>query len=125
MFFEALLFLQAQHPPLHFAGEAAPGCTLTDGATRDLNLMVQRAAGRGAMQRLQPGVGWTDAAPLRALFTAQPLMLRIDDQAAVAVPAWSLAVSTQAAHQRWWADGAGAAPQAWWLAFDPNTGASS
>ena len=116
--------LRTGSAPLHFAGEAAPGCTLTDGATRDLNLMVQRAAGRAAMHRLQPGVGWTDAAPLRALFTAEPLALRIDDQAAVAVPAWSLAISTQAAHQRWWADGTGATPLAWWLAFEPKPGVS-
>jgi environmental stress-induced protein Ves len=112
--------LHADSSPLHFAGEAAPGCTLIDGATRDLNLMVQRAAGRGAMQRVQPAVGWTETAPLRALFTAELLSLQVDDQPAVAVPAWTLALGTQAAHQRWLADDAGARPQAWWLAFEPK-----
>jgi uncharacterized protein len=33
--------------PLAFPGEAAPGCRLIDGPTRDLNLMVRRGA-RGA-----------------------------------------------------------------------------
>jgi environmental stress-induced protein Ves len=114
--------LHADGAPLPFAGEAAPGCTLIGGATRDLNLMVKRAAGRGAMQRVQPGLAWTDAAPLRALFTAEPLSLMIDHQPAVAVPARTLAVGTQAAHQRWQVDGTGQVPQAWWLAFEPTAG---
>ena len=39
-----------QHsPPLHFAGEAAPGCWLTDGPTRDFNLMLRRGSGQAAM----------------------------------------------------------------------------
>lgn len=117
--------LHADSAPLPFAGEAAPGCTLIAGTTRDLNLMVQRAAGHGAMQRVQPGTAHASAAPLRALFTAEPLSLRIDDQPALTVPAWTLAVSTRAAHQRWLAAGGGATPQAWWLAFEPNTGVSS
>lgn len=113
--------LHADSAPLPFAGEDAPGCTLIAGATRDLNLMVQRAAGRGAMQRVQPSIGWISAAPLRALFTAEPLSLRIDDHPAAAVPAWTLAVGTQATHQRWQADAAGSAPQAWWLDVTPTT----
>lgn len=111
--------LHADSAPLHFAGEAAPGCTLIAGATRDLNLMVRRAAGRGAMQRLQPGVAWTSAAPLRALFTAEALSLSTDDRPAVAVPAWTLAIDTHAAHQRWQVGGTGAAPRAWWLEVEP------
>ncbi len=37
--------------PLVFPGEAAPGCRLIDGPTRDLNLMTRRDAGRISMQR--------------------------------------------------------------------------
>ncbi len=34
-----------------FRGEAAPHCELLDGPTRDLNLMIRREAGHGAMRR--------------------------------------------------------------------------
>lgn len=111
--------LRPDSAPLCFAGEAAPGCVLLDGATRDLNLMVSRAAGRASMQRVAVGPAWVSAAPLRALFAAEPLSLQIGGQAPMAVPAWTLAVSTQAAHERWQAHGATAAPQAWWLDFEP------
>lgn len=36
---------------LAFPGEAAPGCRLLDGPTRDLNLMARREAGRLSMRR--------------------------------------------------------------------------
>jgi uncharacterized protein len=48
-----------------FAGEAAPGCRLIDGPTRDLNLMARRDAGRASMQRTPPA---TRTAPWRGLF---------------------------------------------------------
>lgn len=48
-----------------FAGEAAPGCRLIDGPTRDLNLMARRDAGRATMQRTPPA---TSTAPWRAVF---------------------------------------------------------
>ena len=49
--------LQRGHAGVAFAGEAAPGCTLLGGPTRDLNLMVRRDAGRPSMQRAGPRAG--------------------------------------------------------------------
>jgi environmental stress-induced protein Ves len=111
--------------PLHFAGEAAPACALLAGATRDLNLMVQRAAGQGSMQRVAGARPWLSAAPLRALFTTEPLHLQTDDGPAIAVPAWTLAIHTDAAGQRWATDAKSARPAAWWLAFAAHAAASS
>jgi uncharacterized protein len=36
--------LRVGDAPVHFAGEAAPPCTLVHGPTRDLNLMLRRGA---------------------------------------------------------------------------------
>jgi hypothetical protein len=110
--------------PLHFAGEAAPGCALLAGATRDLNLMVQRAAGRGTMQRAADGLPWVSTAPLRALFTTEPLHLQAGDGPAIAVPAWTLAIHTNAARQRWAMAAASARPAAWWLSFTTHAAAA-
>lgn len=53
--------------PLYFDGGDAPGCTLIDGPTQDLNLMLRGASGR--MQAVQPGVAWHADHRLRALYT--------------------------------------------------------
>lgn len=123
----APLRLDTASAPLAFAGEAAPGCKLVDGATRDLNLMLRRGAGQAAMQRARPGQPWTSAAPLRALFSTAAVQLQIDQRPPLPVPAWSLAVCAPAPHQRWTLQPAPAAtPQpasACWLEFQPSEGA--
>lgn len=121
-----LQFGDAQHrlrtdsAPLFFDGAAAPGCKLLGGATRDLNLMCQRHAGRAQMLRVQAGAEWHSAAPLRALFTTAPLRLMIDGSPAAELPAWTLAIGTQAAQQRWCVVDAAHAAPAWWMAFAPH-----
>ena len=113
--------------PLCFAGESAPGCTLLQGATRDLNLMAQRAAGQAAMQRAVPALAWLSPSPLRALFTAEPMSLQIDNAPPLPVPAMTLAIATQAGGQHWLlvpassTSRAGSAAPAWWLDFQPTT----
>ena len=47
--------LTADSEPLAFDGAEAPGCRLTSGPTRDLNLMVQHRAGQAWMQRALAG----------------------------------------------------------------------
>ena len=42
--------------PLHFDGGLAPGCTLIDGPTQDLNLMVR--GGSACVLPVQSGVAW-------------------------------------------------------------------
>jgi len=59
--------LRAGDAPLAFDGAAAPGCRLLDGATRDLNLMLQGVD--GAM-RLADDEPWSDEGCWRALFVA-------------------------------------------------------
>ena len=49
--------LQRGQAGVAFAGEAAPGCTLLGGPTRDLNLMVRRDAGRPSRPRAGPRAG--------------------------------------------------------------------
>ena len=127
--------LTTNSAPLCFAGEDAPACALLHGATRDLNLMAQRAAGQAAMQRAVPALAWVSPSPLRALFTAQPMRLQRDNAPPLPVPAMTLAIATQAGGQRWRAlrpgggsptDASGPAhaknpASAWWLEFQPTT----
>lgn len=119
--------LTADSAPLCFAGEDAPACALLHGPTRDLNLMAQRAAGRAAMQRAVPAVAWVSPSPLRALFTAEAMLLQIDNSPPLPVPAMTLAIATQAGGQRWRVmptgstSRAASAAAAWWLDFQPTT----
>lgn len=114
------LVLDAQSPPARFEAEQAPHCSLQGGATRDLNLMSRRDAGEAHMQRAVNGAEWRSAAPLRALFSALPVRLQIDHTDAATLPAWTLAVSNHAAHQRWRALAPGDSMQAWWMDFQPQ-----
>jgi uncharacterized protein len=119
--------LTCDSPPLQFAGEAAPACWLTDGPTRDLNLMLQRGSGQALLQDAMPGQPWRHSAPLRGLVTTAALQLRIDDRPAQQVPAWSLVLATSAAAQVWCVDDASpprpAGARALWLAFTPAAAA--
>lgn len=111
--------LDADGAPLHFDGADAPHCTLPGGPTRDLNLMLRSDAGHGTLQRVQADDEWFSRAPLRALFSAEPALLQIDDNDAARLPAFGLAVSTHGARQRWRVAG-GEARHAWWMAFEPK-----
>jgi uncharacterized protein len=111
--------VQADGTPVHFRGEAAPPCELLDGPTRDLNLMIQRDAGRGAMQRAQPGEDFGARDTFRALFTADPLTLQIDGADAARVPAMALLWADGSA-QSTWRVAADTPPRAWWIHFQPR-----
>lgn len=55
---------------LQFDGALGPHCRLLSGATRDMNLMLRGAdANLGAMAGVVSGQVWSNAMPLRALFT--------------------------------------------------------
>ncbi len=101
--------------PIDFDGAAAPHCRLIDGPTRDLNAMALASAGRCRLQRAAAGQDWRSAAPLRAMFCTESVVLRIDGQA-TALPAAALAWCDAAAGQRWQID----VPRAWWLDFQPR-----
>ena len=105
--------------PLHFRGEAAPDCELLDGATRDLNLMLRRDAGHGALQLAQAGDDFAARARFRALFTADALTLQIDGADALQLPPFALAWADGGAHGVW-RIAADAPVRAWWIHFEPN-----
>jgi environmental stress-induced protein Ves len=104
---------------LAFRGEAAPHCELLDGATRDLNLMLRRDAGHGAMQRAQAGEEVAPRARFRALFSADALMLQVDGSDALRVPAFALAWDASTAHGVW-RIAADTPVRAWWIHFEPR-----
>jgi len=60
--------LDAQSAPLQFAGATPVDCSLMDGPTIDLNLMVTDG-GRGEMIALSSGVSWTCGHRMGGLFT--------------------------------------------------------
>lgn len=106
--------------PLHFDGAVAPYAELQGGATRDLNLMVRRHAGRAEMLRATPDDEWFSAGPLRALFCTAPARLQVDDTDAARLPAFSLAWSAHAARQRWRLVTEHEPQRALWMWFEPR-----
>ncbi len=111
--------LTAGSEPLRFDGAAAPGCTLLDGPTLDLNLMLKTAHGRGAMRTVQGSEPWDSEAPLRAVFVRDAATLQVDQQPPRPLPAGTLAWCEQAAGQSWLLTEATATLHAWWLHFKP------
>jgi uncharacterized protein len=103
-------------PPLDFDGATAPGCTLLDGATQDLNLMALQGAGRARM--------WPTDQPLtgehrwRALYTTAPAVLH-SDEAPQALPAHTLVWRDEAnaPDTSTWTLHPGHGP-AWWLTLE-------
>jgi environmental stress-induced protein Ves len=105
--------------PLPFRGEAAPDCELLEGPTRDLNLMLRRDAGRGAMQRAQAGEAFAPRVGFRALFAADALTLQRDGADALQLPPFALAWADGGA-QGVWRIATEAPVRAWWIHFEPN-----
>jgi environmental stress-induced protein Ves len=111
--------LAAGDAPLQFDGALAPGCTLVNGATQDLNLMAR--GGKGFMQVVQNGSDWHTAHSMCGLYT-------------VAAGTWRCGAQELAlnAHTLLWFANAPAAPQhfqanmpgpAYWLGYTPETSA--
>ena len=106
------------HTPLHFDGGLAPGCSLIDGATQDLNLMAR--GGQACMQPVVAGEPWLSPHSLCGLYTVRPGI-------------WSDGLQSLplAAHTLLWCpQGAPSAmrftphnsepPQAYWLGYTPD-----
>ena len=64
--------------PLFFEGEAAPHCTLLEGPTLDLNLMVRRGAGTSQMAVARRGSALESRTMWRGLFAAGEVLLEIE-----------------------------------------------
>jgi len=83
---------------IHFAGETAPSCSLIAGATRDLNLMVQRDRAVGTLRRLPPSraaLAWHEAVQdidhVHGVFSVGGGVLTLHDAPPLILPAMSLA----------------------------------
>lgn len=134
--------LHTGNAPLHFDGGAAPGCTLLDGATQDLNLMSK--AGRSTMQIVQDNAPWTPSFAINGLYTAVRGTWRAvhanatgtdagsdhaSEDSAIALPAHTLlwcAAADSAAGARWTFVhdqldiSATSGTHAWWLGYTPD-----
>jgi hypothetical protein len=100
--------------PLRFDGGAAPGCSLIDGATRDLNLMLR--GGEGVMQPVTPGQSFGGFAQC-GLFTAVPGALR-SGGASTPLPTNALAWQTEGTLV-FDPDQPAPEPIGWWLGYSP------
>ena len=108
--------------PLCFDGSLAPGCTLIDGPTQDLNLMAR--GGKGFMAPVQSGVAWTGTQPMRGLYTAVA-GLWTQDSHTVELPAHTLLWLEHAPPTAMRFVGSAATrptspTSAWWLAYTPE-----
>lgn len=56
------------HAPLRFDGELAPGCSLVDGPTQDLNLMVR--SGQSSLLAVDADQPWTTPLAMCGIYTA-------------------------------------------------------
>jgi uncharacterized protein len=102
--------------PLRFDGAAAPGCTLIDGPTRDLNLMLR--GGDGVMLPVRPGEPWDGGGfAQRGLFTAVSGTLHCEHGAPVELAAGTLLWQSDPATGalRFAPDTPVSGPPGWWL----------
>lgn len=106
--------------PVCFDAAAAPGCKLLGGSTLDLNLMLRRDAGHGAMQRARAAARWSSPALWRALYSSGPGRLRIDGSRVAELAAAALVWHPYAAGQRWSFHPTDAHTPGWWLSFQPH-----
>jgi environmental stress-induced protein Ves len=113
--------LLPDHAPLHFDGGLAPGCSLVDGATQDLNLMVR--GGQSCMQAVDNDQPWSANFTMRGLYTTCSGVWS-DGQQAMLLPAHSLlwiadTGSNPRADFRFNATDTELA-RAWWLGYTPE-----
>jgi len=101
-------------PPLQFGGADAPACTLVDGPTRALNLMLRGVAGR--LARAADGGDWTPRAACAGLFATAAGNCDADGTSH-AVPAGALLWFDDAPSTMRFTPAAHAATS-WWLAAD-------
>ncbi len=113
---ESGLAMRMADSPLEFDGADAPFCSLLDGPTRDLNVMVRRDRADARLVRAGWQAPWRWSGQARGVFALRPLLLTragVGNQASqapttIALPALTLA----------WHDGADAS--AWSVAPGPQ-----
>lgn len=83
------------HMPLHFDGALAPGCTLEDGPSQDLNLMAR--GGQACMLLAEADQAWSPSYAMAGLYTSGSGVWS-DGQQSVELPAHTLLWQTASAH---------------------------
>jgi hypothetical protein len=107
------------HRPLHFDGGLAPGCTLVDGPTQDLNLMAR--GGQALMLAVESGRPWLSDLQMCGLYTACCGRWRCGSQTSE-LPAHSLLWLEQSPDtaMHFAPDSEASLERAWWLGFTPE-----
>lgn len=113
--------MTTQSAALNFDGADAPGCTLVDGPTQDLNLMLRDDAGEGGLLRAASGVTWHSSAPLRGLFSTGALHVQAGDEAPTVVHGAALMWSETSDALPWQISALAPGTRAWWLHFTPHS----
>lgn len=115
------LQLHAGQAPLAFDGGLAPGCSLANGATQDLNLMSR--GGQSHMEQVQADLPWQTQHTMCGLYTAQAGVWRCgNDQQSLGAHTLLWLPAAPATAQSFSTD-PGQPPLAYWLAFTPETSA--
>ena len=104
--------LTPDSPPLRFSGDAPTDCWLTDGPTRDLNLMLRGCA--GGLVAVVPGQTWSGSNVACGLFTTGPGQCRVQSRYCT-VPALSLLWFDQPPGPLTFACDDAARTRAWWI----------
>jgi len=89
--------LTAGSVPVAFDGEAAPGCSLINGPTEDLNLMVRRGLGQAKLWPAAQAPLIESPSRWRAVYAAAPCTVKVGDEAhglAAGELLWSEAVAS-------------------------------
>jgi uncharacterized protein len=102
---------------LAFDGASAPECSLLDGPTRDLNLMLR--TGSGVLSRVDPAAAFDAPCIERGVFTLTAGVLRTEVHGALTLPAHTLAWHLGPGRCRFEPHAPG--PSGWWLGWSPES----
>lgn len=120
-FADGPITLRPSDAPLAFDGAAAPSCTLIDGATLDLNLMVR--LGRGTLKTIADNATAVATSTQFGLFSRVSGKLTDALSQCIRIPAMSLFWDDQVAPGSRWhfePDATAADPVGWWMGFTPQ-----
>jgi len=114
---------RASDPALVFDGALAPECTLLDGPTRDLNLMVRDGL-HAELRAARWHMPWQAAGSARAVFTRHAATLHRDGTAAITLSPFTLFRLDDPGMPSWTlspvaASDGGDTPPAWWIVIAP------
>ena len=122
---ERATVLTPESEVLAFDGGAPPGCELIEGATLDLNLMVQQGSGTGGLLRAKAGQPWTSTARWRGVYTATAATLHLQGARPLPLAADTLVWDADAWPKPWALTPVTDTLRAWWVHFEDRTVAAT